>query len=252
VTVVFGSEYAAVYDNLYADKDYASECDLLERVFRRYAPDRVGRVLDLGCGTGGHAAPLAERGYEVVGVDRSEAMLAQATARGSPACFVAADIHSLDLGESFDAVLIMFAVLGYQVGNTDVRAALGSARRHLRPGGLLFGDIWYGPAVLSQRPSERVKVMTTPGGGQVIRVASSELDTRQDVCRVSYQLWRLADGRVAAEVREQHPMRYFFAPEIELFLADGGFELVRLGAFPEIDEEPSEQSWNVAFVGRAC
>ena len=46
-------------------------------------------------------------------------------------------------------------------------------------------------------------------------------------------------------------MRYFFAPELELFLTTEGFDLVRLGAFPDLDDEPSEQTWNVAFVARA-
>ena len=46
-------------------------------------------------------------------------------------------------------------------------------------------------------------------------------------------------------------MRYFFAPELELILAASGFELVRLGAFPNLDDEPTEQTWNVALVARA-
>ncbi len=134
-----------------------------------------------------------------------------------------------------------------------MQAALATARRHLAAGGLLFGDLWYGPAVLAQRPSERVKVIELPGAGaaQIIRVASSELDTRRNLCAVRYRLWRLEDGRVRAETNEEHPMRYFFAPELELFLAGAGFELLRLGAFPEFEAEPDEQTWNVAFVARA-
>jgi SAM-dependent methyltransferase len=247
---VFGRDYAAVYDELYQDKDYGAETDLIEQIFGLYAQGKVRRVLDLGCGTGGHAVPLARRGYDVVGVDRSPDMLQRAKQHGSSARFELGEIGNLDLGEKFDAALLMFAVLGYQVGNTDVQAALGTARRHLQPTGLLFADVWYGPAVLAQRPSERVKVVDTPGG-QVIRVAASELNTRRDVCMVRYHVWHIEGGQVSAQVREQHPMRYFFAPELELFLSAAGFELVRLGAFPELDDEPSEGTWNVAFVARA-
>ena len=66
-------------------------------------------------------------------------------------------------------------------------------RRHLRPGGLFFCDVWYGPAVLAERPSERVKVIDTELG-QVIRVASGELDVRNDLCTVCYRLWRIEAG----------------------------------------------------------
>ena len=248
----FGADYAASYDQLYGDKDYTAEVGLLEHVFQCYSPVAVRGVLDLGCGTGNHAVPLAQRGYTVVGVDRSDEMLRQAGERSSSARFVRGDITDLQLDESFDAVLMMFAVLGYQTRNCDVRAALGGARRHLDNNGLLFADVWYGPAVLGQRPTDRVKVIDAPDGGQLIRVASSELVTSRNLCTVRYHLWRIEAGQVRSEVREEHPMRYFFAPELELLLTQAGFELVRLGAFPHFfEEEPSEETWNVAFAARA-
>jgi len=247
---VFGREYATAYDDLYQDKDYVAECDLIERVLGAYGQRATRRVLDLGCGTGGHAVLLAERGYEVVGIDRSPDMLTRARARAAGAHFELGELGSVNLQSTFDAVLMMFAVLGYQVGNVDVQAALAAARRHLQPRGLLFCDFWYGPAVLAQRPSERIKVIETPRG-QVIRVAQGELDARLNVCLVRYHVWRLEDRRLAMEAREQHPMRYFFAPEIDLFLTTGGFELVRLGAFPQFDDPPTEATWNVALVARA-
>jgi SAM-dependent methyltransferase len=249
--VVFGADYAAAYDALYHDKDYEAECDLIERVFAEYGDRKIRGVLDLGCGTGGHARPLAERGYTVVGVDRSPDMLRRARERGTTARFELGDITSFDLGETFDAVLMMFAVLGYVTCNADVQAALAAARRHVGPGGVLFGDIWYGPAVLAQRPSERVKVTGTAGGGQVIRVATTELDSRHNVCSVGYHLWRIEHNQVSAEISEQHRMRYFFEPELDLVLAAAGFQLVRVGGFPRFDDEPSERTWNVAFVARA-
>jgi SAM-dependent methyltransferase len=247
---VFGRDYAAAYDDLYQEKDYVAECELIERTFKLYGHGPVRRVLDLGCGTGGHAVVLAERGYEVVGVDRAPDMLEQARARNSPARFELGEIGAVRLAQTFDAVLMMFAVLGYQVGNANLQAALATAREHVKQHGLFFCDVWYGPAVLAERPSERVKVIDT-AEGQIIRVASGELDALHNLCLVRYHVWRIAHGHVAAEVREQHPMRYFFAPELELFLASAGFELVRLGAFPNLDDEPTEQTWNVALVARA-
>src|SRR5215216_5892037 len=74
----FGSAYAQAYDLLYHDKDYSAECDFIENIFHRYGDRPIARVLDLGCGTGNHAFPLASRGYEVVGIERSESMLALA------------------------------------------------------------------------------------------------------------------------------------------------------------------------------
>jgi SAM-dependent methyltransferase len=248
--VTFGAQYAGAYDDLYQDKNYSAECDLLERVFRDFSLIPIRRVLDLGCGTGRHAALLADRGYEMFGVDRSAAMLDNARARGTAARFAEGDITSFDLGETFDAVVVLFAVLGYLTENADVLAALNTARRHLRPGGILFADVWYGPAVLAQRPSERVKVLEGRDT-RVIRAASGELDVRRNTCSVEYRLWRIQGERLCSETREQHTVRFFFEPELADFLDRAALDLQHVGAFPNIDDKPGEQTWNIAVIARA-
>src|SRR5437763_2517392 len=133
----FGPEYASAYDSMYVDKDYERECDVVEEAFRRFADGPVRSVLDLGAGTGNHALPLARRGYEVAGVDLSDEMveIARGKARdaGVEVGFQQGDLRSVALARRFDAVLLMFAVLGYQRTNADVRAAFENARPHPRP-----------------------------------------------------------------------------------------------------------------------
>jgi len=75
VSEVFGREYASVYDALYRNKDYEGEVDLIERILAEHGASGPRRLLDLGCGTGNHALPLARRGHTVLGVDRSASML---------------------------------------------------------------------------------------------------------------------------------------------------------------------------------
>ena len=176
---VFGGAYAEEYDSFYEDKDYEAECDMIEEIFRRHAGGQVSTILDLGCGTGNHAIPLAHRGYKVTGVDRSFEMVKHAKAKLQSQTprpqfqpqFLEGDARSLKLDRQFDVVLMMFAVLGYQITNEGVLAALRAVRSHLWPGGLFLCDVWYGPAVLSIRPSDRIKIIPT-SGGKLIRVAS--------------------------------------------------------------------------------
>ena len=159
---------------LYRDKDYLEECRLIDRLLQTYGNGSVRSLLDLGCGTGNHALPLAERGYEVVGVDRSakcwnppdkKAASGQIDGKVN---FYRRRYPQFSSGALFDASLMMFAVLGYQLENRDVLAALRTARKHLRSGGLFVFDVWYGPAVLRQGPSERVKLIPTDRG-QILR-----------------------------------------------------------------------------------
>jgi len=253
---LFGSEYADAYDDLYRDKDYGKECELIDRLLRSYGSASIRTLLDLGCGTGSHALPLSERGYVVVGVDRSENMIQSARKKAAGqqidgnATFHEGDIRSFQLEHSFDASLLMFAVLGYQLENTDVLAALRTARKHTRSGGLLIFDVWYGPAVLRQGPSDRVKSIKT-GSGQILRLASGQLDAQHHLCRVDYRLWRIEEDRLTGETAETHLMRFFFPLELNLFLECCGFAPIRLGAFPQFDREPDETTWNVCGVARA-
>ena len=136
-TSLFAGTYARTYDAMYAGKDYPAECDSIEEAFRRHGEGRVRSILDLGSGTVGHSLLLALRGYEVTGIDGSGDMVAfadrKAKEQGLTATFLVGDMRRVALGRTFDAVLIMFSALGYQLGNADVLDALRSARRHLRP-----------------------------------------------------------------------------------------------------------------------
>lgn len=252
----FGSVYADSYDLIYHDKDYAAESTLIESIFRKYN-NTVRSVLDLGCGTGNHAFPLAQRGYEVIGVDRSADMLAHARRKSVDAetngrlVFQQGDVRTVDLKQSFDAVLMMFAVLGYQLDNPDVLSALGTARRHLRSGGIFIFDVWYGPAVLHERPSQRIKVIPGEEGEQILRVTSGELDTNRQNCNVHYHVWKKKEGKLTGEAEENHVMRYFFPLELNLLLECSGFAPIRLGTFPELDKDPDETNWTVLGVARA-
>ncbi len=102
-------------------------------------PGRIGRLLDIGCGTGGLLESLAPRIEEGVGVDASRDMLALARARLSERglsniAVRQADMYRLPLADrSFDAVTLQM-VLHYA---EDPAAALAEAARVLKPGGAL-------------------------------------------------------------------------------------------------------------------
>jgi SAM-dependent methyltransferase len=251
MTEVFGANYADSYDALYADKDYGAECDLVEEIFR-HADRPVRSILDLGCGTGRHSVELARRGYELVGVDLSEGMLERARQRAigkaaGSTTFLRGDIQTIQLERRFDAVLSMFAVVGYQISDRAVRSTLANVRRHLEPGGVFVFDVWYGPAVIAVGPSERVKVVTTDGG-DIERKAVGTLEPEGHVCSVKYELTQRRPGGVDATASETHRMRYFFDEELRGFLREAGLTLLTLTAFPDVENPPSEESWNVLAV----
>jgi SAM-dependent methyltransferase len=99
--------------------------------------ERGAAILDCPCGFGRHAIPLAEAGYLVTGLDRSESQLAEAERRRGEAEWprlVRGDYRDLPFEDaSFDTVLTLFSSLGYLERDEDV-GVLREFRRVLRPG----------------------------------------------------------------------------------------------------------------------
>lgn len=115
------------------------EVDFLVRALR---PAPGARILDVPCGYGRHASALARRGFRVVGVDLSRAMIAEARRRFAPGprlTFVRRDMRRIAFRDEFDAVINLYTSFGYFTPAQN-QAVLRRMARALRPGGTLLVD----------------------------------------------------------------------------------------------------------------
>jgi SAM-dependent methyltransferase len=251
----FGS-YSRYYDLLYGDKDYRAESHYVERLIKRYAR-QAQTILELGCGTGGHAAELANAGYNVHGVDFSAGMLERANARREATSahvaerlsFSQGDLRNIRLGQRFDAIISLFHVLSYQTSNNDLLAAFATAREHLEPKGIFLFDCWYGPGVLTVPPELREKCIED-STYSLTRVAEPVMRSEENVVEVNYTL-HVREKKTGTDetICESHRMRYLFRPEIELLMQLNGMTLVAATDWMT-DSEPNLGSWSACFVGR--
>lgn len=250
---VFAS-YAAVYDALYADKDYAGEAAQVAAALRRRQPG-ARTLLELGCGTGLHAIALAEAGFDVTGIDLSPGMLARAAERRAalPASlqgrvdFRPGDARLVRLDRRFDAVISLFHVASYQAAEGDLAAMFATAAAHLAPGGHFLFDFWYGPGVLAQRPEPREKRVRA-GAAEVRRLATPTLHEDARCVDVAYDI-QVLEGGNATPLREVHRMRYFSMPEIERALREAGFTLSSAGDVLD-GVPPDARHWAASVVAR--
>lgn len=240
------SAYSDYYDAFYADKDYGAEADYVVKLLSSF--EASGRnLLEFGSGTGKHARCLTQKGYRVTGIERSSTMVARAVqAPGFESR--QGDIRVVDAGRKFDAVLALFHVVSYQVTNADVRAVFSRAAAHLNSGGLFIFDVWYTPAVYSQKPVVRVK-RVAGRDFSYIRVAEPTLLANENRVDVHYTVIAINSDGQAETFKEIHPMRHFSLPEIDLLARGAGFERVAAEEFLS-GASPSENTWGVCLVLR--
>jgi SAM-dependent methyltransferase len=130
VTSWDGDDYQARFDRLAASgSDVHGEATFV----RAYGP---ASVLDAGCGTGRVAVELARHGIDVVGVDVDASMLATARRQAPELTWVESDLTGLDLGRTFDVVVLAGNVPLFTPPGTQ-RALVAGVARHVAPGGRL-------------------------------------------------------------------------------------------------------------------
>ena len=127
-----GDEYQARFDALAASgHDVHGEVDFLLGL----EPPPTS-VLDAGCGTGRVAIELHRRGIDVVGTDVAADMLVTARTRAPELPWVEADLAELDLGRTFDAVVLAGNVLLFVAPGTQAEV-VRRCGEHIGPNGVV-------------------------------------------------------------------------------------------------------------------
>jgi SAM-dependent methyltransferase len=169
---------ARIYDLLYVGsgiKDYPTESEELHRIIHDQCPT-AHNLLDVACGTGAHLVEL-KRWYSVAGVDVSRDMLAVAQSRLPGVPLQLADMRTLDLGKTFDAVTCLFSSIGYITEPAEIRSTITRLAEHVAPGGVLILDGWVRPDRWRDhyRPEPEV---VTGGDVSVVRLSSNRREGR--------------------------------------------------------------------------
>ena len=139
--------------------------------------------------------------------------------------------------------------MSYQTNNKDVSLAFKTVAAHLCNGGLFIFDCWYGPAVLNEMPTIRVKRFENEEI-RITRIAEPILNDIDNTVDVNYSFFVIdKKTNLVKEFKEIHKVRYFFIPEVEMLFDLNGFNLIDYyGFMTEI--KPSIDNWNVCFIGK--
>jgi len=210
------------------------EWPFLEEVL---APGPSRKILDLGCGTGEHSRFLAAHGFEVVGVDVSEAMIAEARREETVETpenprYVVADLARIEaaageIGDGFGGAICIGNTLPHLREPEDLPAFCRGLRRLLRPGAPALVQILnYERIVALDERVLPVNVRPDPDGGHVVFLRLMELhdDGRVDFCPTSLRFRPDEAEPVQVMSSKRVPLRGWTRGDLDDALRDAGFE----------------------------
>jgi ubiquinone/menaquinone biosynthesis C-methylase UbiE len=250
----FQESYAEYYDIMYGDKDYDRECDYLESLFVKYGRKPL-TLLDVACGTGGHALILARRGYRVTGIDSSRAMLKRAVSKAAEhrvngVSFLNMDMRSISLDDTYDSAISMFSAVNYLLSLKDLSEMLRGVRKCLSEGALFIFDFWNGLAVLNLRPEQRVKFVQR-GEVKLVRTVKPALSAVEQLVEDQFTLLVLRNDRLVQTFEEKHLLRFHFPSEVGYVASEAGFRPITFLPFMGLSEQVTDRDWNIVAVLQA-
>ena len=216
---------AVSYDRLTNDVDYRAVVDfyheilLLEGVKPRTA-------VDLACGTGSVSLLLAQRGYQVTGVDMSEDMLTvaadKAQALEDRPVFACQKLQELRLPRGVDLAVCGLDSMNYITDPVDCETAIKRIYKALNPGGIFIFDV---------NTPEKLRAMD----GQVFLdedddvycVWRGEFDEKTNICAYGMDLFQRC-GKTWQRSFEEHWEYAYTREQLQKYLKDAGFNNIRV------------------------
>ena len=212
-----------------------------DRLFPDYGGDlpfllaqaqRGDTVLELACGTGRVAIPLAKAGLKVTGIDLSTGMLDEArwkaAAAGVSVTWIEADMRAFDLGATFSTVMLVANGLCHLLTSADFEACAACVRKHLAPGGRFIIDVFVPHCgILTRDPAGRYPMSEAyddpDGKGRVAVTHNNIYDPATQINHITtYTTWSSGE-EIAGEVN----MRMYFPQELDALLKYNGLPVER-------------------------
>lgn len=150
------TDFASVYDEFMDNTPYELWCGRLDECIRKYGVSKPERdaedvlesernlVVDLGCGTGTLAELMYAKGYDMIGVDASEAMLGIAVDKkeksGSEILYLLQDMRELELYSTVGTVFSVCDSLNYLLEEEELETVFSLVNNFLYPGGIFLFD----------------------------------------------------------------------------------------------------------------
>lgn len=241
------SSFAEVYDSLTYDVDYENRVEYIISLMKKFSDIPVSMVLDLACGTGTVSVMLADKGYDVIGVDGSSEMLSQAVKKSGDReiLFLNQQMNNFELYGTVDAVVCLLDSVNYVLEKDDLLSCFAWVENYLNPGGVFIFDI-----------NTKHKLENVLAGNifndeteDVFYSWENYYDPDEKICEFDINFFvRKGDGSYK-RFNEIHYERAYSDREIKALLKKAKLELVAV--YDDLTEqEPTKNSEKVFYIAK--
>ncbi|NLM25908.1 MAG: class I SAM-dependent methyltransferase [Firmicutes bacterium] len=235
--------YLAKFYDLLMELDYQEWAQYLINTWEKFG-QRQPKILDLACGTGTLTLLLAQKGYQIAGLDISKQMLAEAERKASelglPIKWYLDDLSDFDLAEQFDVLLCTCDGLNYLVEENHMFKALTNAFNHTKAGGLMLFDL-----------NSEMKLREIYGNNSYADLFQdfgyfwdNYYDEERNICQMDLTFFLPAENGLYYRVSERHFEKLWRPPVIIEMAEKIGWQLLGYYAFPTWQEpEDAVERW---------
>ena len=178
-------------------------------------------VADLGCGTGSFCLEMAQRGYDMTGIDVSAEMLSIAKQKADSAnagiLFLNQDMSSFELYGTMDAITCLMDSINYITYKNDLKRLFRLVHNYLNPGGIFVFDI-NSPYKFENALSSNVFCETSE---DVSYIWQNSFDKRSGLCRFDLTFF-VKEGKYYRRFDEIHYERSYGTDELGRMLQGAG------------------------------
>ena len=242
------NRYAELYDLFNDEKNYIREANIIASLIEKHSPN-ARSIIEFGSGSGIHSKLLSEKGYSILGLEKSDVMLEQARARQTNRfkC-LKADVSEVKLFGKFDVALSLFHVFSYMNDDTSIDGFFENAIKNLKPGGILIFDFWFTSGVMNLKPEVREKIKENDEL-TARRKATPHIDYVKNIVNVVYDFNVISKRENSGNFNftENHPMRHFGIPEIKNYANKFGFDFVDTISLSTLSR-PTLNDWDCGII----
>lgn len=163
----YTTKVAKYYDDLFAEKDYKSEVDL---IYKLRGQTESLNILDVGCGTGAHAKYLLkDNAQKILGIDIAPDMISAAKQKKlGPQIKFENICVTQQPNRNFDLATSMFNVINHISTLKELKSYFSSIYQALKPKGSFIFDCWNGVAAVRSEPTCTTRLIEGGAGGHFI------------------------------------------------------------------------------------